>query len=89
MTMFLGYVGGRCLMGITNLLSPIPYVGKKFVIWVWGGYSVGGATLSCFYVLHFITPFILAILTVVHIYLLHNTLSQSPCIIKTSYLWQV
>ncbi len=85
---FLGYVlpwGQMSYWGatvITNLLSAIPYVGKKFVIWVWGGYSVGGATLSRFYVLHFITPFILAILTVVHIYLLHNTLSQSPLKIR-------
>nr|YP_214916.1 cytochrome b [Anacropora matthai]AAW67955.1 cytochrome b [Anacropora matthai] len=83
-TAFLGYVlpwGQMSFWGatvITNLLSAIPYVGTDVVQWVWGGFSVSGATLTRFFSLHFLFPFILAILVVVHLIYLHIEGSNSP-----------
>lgn len=88
---FLGYVlpwGQIRFWGatvITNLISAIPVVGTKIVIWVWGGFSVGGATLSRFFMLHFCLPFILRALVILHIFFLHKTGSQNPTNIKRRY----
>ncbi|YP_008815389.1 cytochrome b (mitochondrion) [Acropora digitifera] len=88
-TAFLGYVlpwGQMSFWGatvITNLLSAIPYVGTDVVQWVWGGFSVSGATLTRFFSLHFLFPFILAILVVVHLIFLHIEGSNSPVGSKT------
>jgi ubiquinol-cytochrome c reductase cytochrome b subunit len=57
---------------ITNLLSAIPWIGKDFVEFVWGGFSVGNATLNRFFSLHYLLPFILAALAVVHMLTLHT-----------------
>ena len=76
-TAFLGYVlpwGQMSLWGatvITNLLSAIPLVGDSLVVWLWGGYSVGASTLLRFYSLHFLFPFIILGIVLLHLALLH------------------
>lgn len=83
-TAFLGYVlpwGQISFWGatvITNLVSTIPYVGNTIVIWVWGGFSINNATLNRFFSLHFILPFILLIIVILHLYFLHLTGSSNP-----------
>jgi ubiquinol-cytochrome c reductase cytochrome b subunit len=52
---------------ITNLLSAIPWIGKDLVEFIWGGFSVDNATLNRFFSLHYLLPFILAALAVVHL----------------------
>jgi len=56
---------------ITNLLYVIPYVGGNILEWVWGGFSVGGPTLSRFFILHYIFPFVVLLLRLVHLGFLH------------------
>ena len=63
---------------ITNLLSAIPYIGKALVEWVWGGFAVDSATLTRFYALHFLIPFLVAALSVIHLLFLHQTGSNNP-----------
>lgn len=63
---------------ITNLLSAIPYIGKTLVEWVWGGFAVDNATLTRFYAIHYITPFIIAALSALHLIFLHQTGSNNP-----------
>lgn len=81
---FLGYVlpwGQMSFWGatvITNFFSAIPYIGKDLVFWIWGGYSVGDATLKRFYVLHFMLPFVMLSLIFLHIYILHDKGSNNP-----------
>jgi len=83
-TAFLGYVlpwGQISFWGatvITNLLSAIPYIGRSITIWLWGGFSVDNATLTRFFTLHFILPFILAVFVIIHIVFLHETGSLNP-----------
>lgn len=83
-TAFLGYVlpwGQISFWGasvITSLLSTVPYFGPSLVEWVWGGPSIGNATLSRFYALHFILPFIIAAASAAHIAALHETGSGNP-----------
>lgn len=75
---FMGYVlpwGQMSFWGatvITNLFSAIPFVGEPFALWLWGGYSVGGATLTRFFSLHYFLPFLLAGLVLIHLFLLHQ-----------------
>nr|AFA46141.1 cytochrome b [Cercopithecus mitis mitis] len=84
-TAFMGYVlpwGQMSFWGatvITNLLSAIPYIGIDLVQWIWGGYSIGNPTLSRFFTLHFIMPFIITTFTIVHLLFLHETGSNNPC----------
>lgn len=83
-TAFLGYVlpwGQISFWGatvITNLLSAIPYCGSALVEWLWGGFSVGNPTLSRFFTLHFLLPFVIAAIVVVHLVFLHETGSNNP-----------
>nr|YP_010835922.1 cytochrome b [Apphia sp. 1 SJ-2023a]WGC89441.1 cytochrome b [Apphia sp. 1 SJ-2023a] len=83
-TAFLGYVlpwGQMSFWGatvITNLLSAIPYIGSMMVNWLWGGFAVDNATLSRFFSLHFMLPFIIAMLTIIHLFFLHITGSNNP-----------
>nr|ATV93611.1 cytochrome b [Coendou baturitensis] len=83
-TAFMGYVlpwGQMSFWGatvITNLLSAIPYVGTALVEWIWGGYSVDKATLTRFFAFHFIMPFIIATLIMIHLLFLHETGSNNP-----------
>nr|YP_009713620.1 cytochrome b [Paramacrosteles nigromaculatus]QGG46178.1 cytochrome b [Paramacrosteles nigromaculatus] len=83
-TAFLGYVlpwGQMSFWGatvITNLLSAIPYVGPMMVNWIWGGFSVDNATLSRFFSLHFMLPFLITMMTMIHLLFLHLTGSSNP-----------
>nr|QXU64537.1 cytochrome b [Nilssonia hurum] len=83
-TAFMGYVlpwGQMSFWGatvITNLLSAIPYVGTTMVQWVWGGFSVDNATLTRFFTLHFLLPFMILGLTMIHLMFLHETGSNNP-----------
>nr|UYB77974.1 cytochrome b [Argas persicus] len=83
-TAFLGYVlpwGQMSFWGatvITNLLSAIPYMGMNITQWLWGGFSVDNPTLTRFFALHFIMPFIISLLVIIHITLLHETGSSNP-----------
>ena len=53
-------------------------VGKDLAYWLWGGYSVANATLTRFFALHFLLPFLIAGITVIHIGLLHMVGSSNP-----------
>lgn len=83
-TAFLGYVLPWGQMSfwaatvITNLLSAIPYIGKIIVEWVWGGFAVGNPTLTRFFAFHFILPFVVLFLVVIHLVFLHETGSRNP-----------
>jgi len=77
-TAFLGYVlpyGQMSLWGatvITNLMSAIPWLGKEIVEFIWGGFSVNNATLNRFFSLHYLLPFVLAVLVLLHLITLHD-----------------
>nr|AWM97537.1 cytochrome b [Philander andersoni] len=83
-TAFVGYVlpwGQMSFWGatvITNLLSAIPYIGNMLVEWIWGGFSVDKATLTRFFAFHFILPFIILAMVLVHLLFLHETGSSNP-----------
>ena len=89
-TAFMGYVlpwGQMSFWGatvITNLFSAIPFVGHSIVEWLWGGFSVGNATLNRFYSLHYFTPFAIAGLVILHLSLLHKDGSNNPLGINTN-----
>jgi cytochrome c oxidase subunit 1 len=77
-TGFLGYVlpyGQMSLWGatvITNLMSAIPWIGQDVVEFIWGGFSVNNATLNRFFALHFVLPFVLAAVVLMHLIALHE-----------------
>jgi len=83
-TAFMGYVlpwGQMSFWGatvITNLFSAIPFVGGAIVEWLWCGFSVDNATLNRFFSLHFLVPFLIAGVTIVHLALLHEHGSNNP-----------
>nr|ALJ93246.1 cytochrome b [Glyphis sp. Bangladesh] len=83
-TAFVGYVlpwGQMSFWGatvITNLLSAFPYVGDMLVQWIWGGFSVDNATLTRFFAFHFLLPFLILALTIIHLLFLHETGSNNP-----------
>nr|YP_009681383.1 cytochrome b [Anolis punctatus]QDH07725.1 cytochrome b [Anolis punctatus] len=83
-TAFVGYVlpwGQMSFWGatvITNLLSAIPYVGTSMVKWIWGGFSVDNATLTRFFTFHFLLPFIVSGISIIHLLFLHETGSNNP-----------
>nr|WMB97511.1 cytochrome b [Histoplasma sp.]WMB97525.1 cytochrome b [Histoplasma sp.] len=89
---FLGYVlpyGQMSLWGatvITNLMSAIPWVGQDIVEFLWGGFSVNNATLNRFFSLHFVLPFVLAALALMHLIAFHDTVgSGNPLGISGNY----
>jgi len=91
-TAFLGYVlpyGQMSLWGatvITNLMSAIPWVGQDIVEFLWGGFSVNNATLNRFFALHYLLPFILAALALMHLIALHDTAgANNPLGISANY----
>nr|QHR79510.1 cytochrome b [Gynanisa maja] len=83
-TAFMGYVlpwGQMSFWGatvITNLLSAIPYLGTMLVNWIWGGFAIDNATLTRFYTFHFLLPFIILMLSMIHLLFLHQTGSNNP-----------
>nr|ALO76439.1 cytochrome b [Impressosora (Neoeutrapela) sp. EUT01] len=83
-TAFLGYVlpwGQMSFWGatvITNLLSAVPYLGTTIVQWVWGGFAVDNATLTRFFTLHFLMPFVITAMVMIHLLFLHQTGSNNP-----------
>jgi ubiquinol-cytochrome c reductase cytochrome b subunit len=89
-TAFMGYVlpwGQMSFWGatvITNLFSAIPFVGHSIVEWLWGGFSVGNATLNRFYSLHYFMPFAIAGLVILHLSLLHKDGSNNPLGLNTN-----
>jgi ubiquinol-cytochrome c reductase cytochrome b subunit len=91
-TGFLGYVlpyGQMSLWGatvITNLISAIPWIGQDVVEFIWGGFSVNNATLNRFFALHYLLPFILAALVLMHLIVLHDGAgSSNPLGISGTY----
>ena len=91
-TAFLGYVlpyGQMSLWGatvITNLMSAIPWIGQDIVEFIWGGFSVGNATLNRFFALHFVLPFVLAALVLMHLITLHDSAgSGNPLGVSGNY----
>nr|UOU85329.1 cytochrome b [Cordilura albipes] len=83
-TAFMGYVlpwGQMSFWGatvITNLLSAVPYLGNDLVQWIWGGFAVDNATLTRFFTFHFMLPFIILAMTMIHLLFLHQTGSNNP-----------
>nr|BAM14872.1 cytochrome b [Caudacaecilia cf. nigroflava KUHE 34877] len=83
-TAFVGYVlpwGQMSFWGatvITNLLSATPYIGDTLVQWIWGGFSVDKATLTRFFSFHFILPFLIIGMSILHLIFLHETGSNNP-----------
>lgn len=83
-TAFTGYVlpwGQMSLWGatvITNMVTAIPIAGTPIVQWLWGGYTVGNPTLNRFYSIHFVLPFLIAGVTLIHLALLHKVGSNNP-----------
>nr|QTZ20352.1 cytochrome b [Spodoptera mauritia] len=90
-TAFMGYVlpwGQMSFWGatvITNLLSAIPYLGTMLVNWIWGGFAVDNATLTRFYTFHFLLPFIILMMTMIHLLFLHQTGSNNPLGLNSNY----
>jgi len=89
---FLGYVlpyGQMSLWGatvITNLISAIPWIGQDIVEFIWGGFSVNNATLNRFFSLHYVLPFVLAALVLMHLIAFHETTgSNNPLGISGNY----
>jgi ubiquinol-cytochrome c reductase cytochrome b/c1 subunit len=84
MTGFMGYVLPWGQMSfwaatvITNLFSAIPVVGESITTWLWGGYAVGNPTLNRFYSLHYLLPFVIAGVVVLHIWALHVVGQNNP-----------
>lgn len=89
-TAFLGYVlpwGQISFWGatvITNLARRIPFIGTKITIWLWGRFSVNNPTLTRFFRLHFLLPFIILIIVIIHLISLHSTGSNNPLGLKKS-----
>lgn len=65
-------------MVITNLLSAIPLIGADLIYLLWGGFSIADASLHRFYSLHFLLPFVLLFLSLIHVALLHEFGSNNP-----------
>ena len=89
-TAFMGYVlpwGQMSFWGatvITSLVSAIPLVGQPITQWLWGGFTVSNATLNRFFSLHFVLPFVIAALVLIHLALLHKDGSNNPLGIDSS-----
>lgn len=83
-TAFMGYtlpwsqMGGWAATVITNLFSAIPLVGEKLVALLWGGFSVDNPTLNRFFSLHYLLPFVILGVVVLHVWALHVTGSNNP-----------
>jgi ubiquinol-cytochrome c reductase cytochrome b subunit len=84
MTAFMGYVlpwGQMSFWGatvITNLFTAIPLVGNAIATWLWGGYAIGNPTLNRFFSLHYLLPFMIAGVVVLHVWALHVVGQNNP-----------
>ena len=91
LTAFFGYVLPWGQMSfwaatvITKLVTAVPYIGTDIVQWIWGGFSVDKPTLHRFFVFHFLFPFVLAFLRILHLLFLHETGSKNPLGIPSDY----
>jgi ubiquinol-cytochrome c reductase cytochrome b/c1 subunit len=83
-TAFMGYVLPWGQMSfwaatvITNLFSAVPIFGETIVTWLWGGFSVAQPTLGRFYSLHYLLPFVIVGVVVLHLLALHQHGSNNP-----------
>jgi len=83
-TAFVGYVlpwGQMSFWGatvITSLFTAIPAIGESIVFWLWGGFSINNATLNRFFAIHYLLPFIILGLVIIHLTLLHKVGSTNP-----------
>ncbi|CAL9733181.1 apocytochrome b (mitochondrion) [Monosporozyma unispora] len=86
-TMAAAFLGYCCVYGqmshwgatvITNLFSAIPFVGKDIVQWLWGGFAVSNPTIQRFFALHYLVPFVIAALVIMHFMALHVHGSSNP-----------
>ncbi|PKR60124.1 cytochrome b [Thalassospira lohafexi] len=83
-TAFMGYVlpwGQMSFWGatvITNLFSAFPIIGDPLVTWLWGGFAVDNPTLNRFFSLHYLMPFVILGLVVLHVWALHTVRSNNP-----------
>ncbi|MBO9422289.1 MULTISPECIES: cytochrome b/b6 [Stappiaceae] len=83
-TAFMGYVlpwGQMSFWGatvITNLFSAIPVVGESVVIWLWGGFAVDNPTLTRFFSLHYLLPFMIFGVVLLHVWAFHTTGNNNP-----------
>ena len=83
-TAFMGYVlpwGQMSFWGatvITNLFSAVPIVGTAVVEWLWGGFAVDNALLNRFFALHYLFPFLIVGVVILHIVALHTHGSNNP-----------
>jgi len=86
-TMAAAFLGYCCVYGqmshwgalvITNLFSAIPFVGKDIVEWLWGGFSVSNPLIQRFFALHYLVPFVIAALVIMHLMALHVHGSSNP-----------
>jgi ubiquinol-cytochrome c reductase cytochrome b subunit len=84
MTAFMGYVLPWGQMSywaatvITNLFSAIPLIGQSIVTFLWGGFTVGNPTLNRFYALHYLLPFVILAVVLLHLIALHRFGSNNP-----------
>jgi ubiquinol-cytochrome c reductase cytochrome b subunit len=89
-TAFLGYVLPWGQMSfwaatvITNFITVIPFIGEYLVYWVWGGFSINNATLNRFFCLHYLLPFVILILVVIHLMVLHQSSSNNELRLRSS-----
>ncbi|YP_001795379.1 cytochrome b (mitochondrion) [Tetranychus urticae] len=87
---FIGYVlpwGQMSFWGatvITNILSSIPFLGKKIVFWVWGSFSVDNPTLNRFFSLHFLMPLLILAMSMIHLSILHEKGSSNQMGLNSS-----
>ena len=89
-TAFMGYVlpwGQMSFWGatvITNLVTSVPLIGQPIVTWLWGGFTINNATLTRFYILHVVIPFLMCGVTIIHLILLHRVGSNNPLGVDSS-----
>ena len=83
-TAFMGYLlpwGQMSFWGatvITNLFRATPFIGDQVVVWLRGDYTVGDATLTRFFSLHYLMPFIIFAAVIIHLVALHTVKSSNP-----------
>lgn len=91
LTAFVGYVlpwGQMSFWGatvITKLITAVPYIGSTIVQWLWGGFSVDNATLTRFFAFHFLFPFLIVALSIIHLLFLHQKGSKNPTGLKSNF----